>query len=80
MNTRVTWIKGNTLGSPMLLIKDNIHPFTEEFGGCGPLWKRFANDKIDDEEKYLDITSMTDDRKERILWLGCSFDGKWFLS
>jgi hypothetical protein len=56
MNTRVTWIKGNTLGSPILQIENNIHPFTEE------LW--FANDKIDDEEKYLEVVSMTDDRKE----------------
>ncbi|KAI0968873.1 hypothetical protein F4678DRAFT_189625 [Xylaria arbuscula] len=30
----------------------------------------FANDKIDDDEKYFEMASMTDVRKERILWLG----------
>ncbi|KAJ3580392.1 hypothetical protein NPX13_g173 [Xylaria arbuscula] len=31
----------------------------------------FANDKIDDDEKYFEMASMTGVRKERILWLGC---------
>ncbi|KAI0428372.1 hypothetical protein F5Y09DRAFT_332618 [Xylaria sp. FL1042] len=31
----------------------------------------FANDKIDDDEKYFETASMTDVRKDRILWLGC---------
>ncbi|KAI1425179.1 hypothetical protein F5Y12DRAFT_784838 [Xylaria sp. FL1777] len=30
----------------------------------------FANDKIDDDEKYFEMASMVDVRKERILWLG----------
>lgn len=30
----------------------------------------FSNDKIDDDEKYFEMASMTDVRKERILWLG----------
>ncbi|KAH6653620.1 hypothetical protein BKA67DRAFT_679482 [Truncatella angustata] len=30
----------------------------------------FTNGKIDDE-KYFEVASMTDKRKERILWLGC---------
>ncbi|KAI3333817.1 hypothetical protein F4824DRAFT_512975 [Ustulina deusta] len=30
----------------------------------------FANDKIDDDEKYFEMASMTDVRKKRILWLG----------
>ncbi|KAJ2981571.1 hypothetical protein NUW58_g6658 [Xylaria curta] len=30
----------------------------------------FSNDKIDDDEKYFEMPSMTDVRKERILWLG----------
>ncbi|KAI0011350.1 hypothetical protein F4779DRAFT_223317 [Xylariaceae sp. FL0662B] len=39
----------------------------------------FSNEKIDDDEKYLEMASMTDDRKERILWLGCRIAklGKW---
>ncbi|KAI1273702.1 hypothetical protein F5Y07DRAFT_411174 [Xylaria sp. FL0933] len=31
----------------------------------------FADDKIDDDEKYFETASMTDVRKDRILWLGC---------
>ncbi|KAK4107100.1 hypothetical protein N656DRAFT_720760 [Canariomyces notabilis] len=40
----------------------------------------FANDKIDDDEKYFEVLSMTEERKERALWLGCRIaaqDGKW---
>lgn len=39
----------------------------------------FSNDKIDDDEKYFEVASMTGDRKERILWLGCRIAkfGKW---
>ncbi|KAI1382569.1 uncharacterized protein F4822DRAFT_441809 [Hypoxylon trugodes] len=39
----------------------------------------FSNDKIDNDEKYFEVTSMTDDRKERILWLACRITklGKW---
>ncbi|KAI1382541.1 uncharacterized protein F4822DRAFT_150776 [Hypoxylon trugodes] len=39
----------------------------------------FSNDKIDDDEKYFEVASMTDDRKERILWLACRIAklGKW---
>ncbi|KAK5636234.1 hypothetical protein RRF57_011946 [Xylaria bambusicola] len=36
-----------------------------------PDW--FANDKIDDDEKYFEMASMTDVRRERILWLGYKF-------
>ena len=61
-----------------LPIKDDVRPFPEDFAMRGLLWadgyypeKWFANDKIDDAEKYLEVASMTDDRKERILWLSC---------
>ncbi|PVH86360.1 hypothetical protein DL98DRAFT_582931 [Cadophora sp. DSE1049] len=61
-----------------LPIKDDVRPFPEDFAMRGLLWadgyypeKWFANDKIDDAEKYLEVASMTDDRKERILWLAC---------
>ncbi|KAK5633376.1 hypothetical protein RRF57_009090 [Xylaria bambusicola] len=36
-----------------------------------PDW--FANDKIDNDEKYFEMASMTGVRKERILWLGYKF-------
>ncbi|KAK8028984.1 hypothetical protein PG991_006040 [Apiospora marii] len=41
----------------------------------------FSNDKIDDDEKHLEVASMTDERKERILWLGVSIarHDKWLL-
>ncbi|GAW16437.1 hypothetical protein ANO14919_058640 [Xylariales sp. No.14919] len=42
-----------------LVFVDNYYP---------PDW--FSNDKIDDDEKYFEMASMTDVRKERILWLG----------
>jgi hypothetical protein len=61
-----------------LPVKDNVRPFTEDFAMRGLLWADnyypqnwFSNDKIDDEEKFLEVASMTDDRKERILWLAC---------
>lgn len=30
----------------------------------------FSNEKVDDNEKYFEITSMAEERKERVLWLG----------
>jgi hypothetical protein len=61
-----------------LPVKDDVRPFTEDFAMRGLLWADeyypqnwFSNDKIDAEEKYLEVASMTDDRKERILWLAC---------
>ncbi|PVH68442.1 hypothetical protein DL98DRAFT_631152 [Cadophora sp. DSE1049] len=61
-----------------LPIKDNVRPFPDDFAMRGLLWadgyypeKWFANDKIDVSEKYLESASMTDERKERILWLAC---------
>ncbi|XXH02323.1 hypothetical protein Hte_008696 [Hypoxylon texense] len=53
-------------------------PLPEDFAMKGLLWVEkyfpldwFSNDKIDDDEKYFEVASMTDHRKERILWLGC---------
>ena len=39
----------------------------------------FANDKIDDDEKYFEVPSMMEERKERTLWLGCRIAkrGRW---
>lgn len=69
-----------------LPVKDDVRPFTEDFALRGILWADnyypdtwFSNEKIDDEEKYLEVASMTDDRKERILWLACRLAeaGSW---
>lgn len=39
----------------------------------------FSNDKVDEDEKYFELASMIDERKERILWLGRQIakSGKW---
>jgi Est1 DNA/RNA binding domain len=74
--------------------KDDVRPFPEDFAVRGLLWtenyfpkEHFANSKIDEEEKYHELPSMTAERKERILWLGCrlanrghglNYDGKRF--
>ncbi|KAI1456823.1 hypothetical protein F4805DRAFT_467842 [Annulohypoxylon moriforme] len=61
-------------------------PLPEDFATKGLVWVDkyfpndwFSNDKIDDDEKYFEVASMTDDRKERILWLGCRISkfAKW---
>ncbi|KAG4030876.1 hypothetical protein MFRU_010g00100 [Monilinia fructicola] len=58
--------------------KDDVRPFPEDFGMRGLLWAEkyfperwFLNDKTDEEEKYHELPSMLDQRKERILWLAC---------
>jgi hypothetical protein len=58
--------------------KGDIRPFPEDFAIRGLLWtdsyfpeEWFTNEKIDEEEKYHELASMTAERKERILWLGC---------
>ncbi|KAI1337204.1 hypothetical protein F5Y15DRAFT_164368 [Xylariaceae sp. FL0016] len=61
-------------------------PLPEDFAMRGLLWVTdyypedwYSNEKIDDDEKYLEAASMTDERKERILWVGCRIakTGKW---
>ncbi|KAK6820833.1 hypothetical protein PG987_015233 [Apiospora arundinis] len=68
--------------------KQSPRPFPEDFALRGLLWADkyfpsdwFSNDKIDDDEKYFEVASMTDERKERVLWLGISIarHGKWLL-
>lgn len=58
--------------------KDDVRPFPEDFGIRGLLWaekyfpeKWFLNEKTDEEEKYHELPSMFEQRKERILWLAC---------
>ena len=57
--------------------RDDVRPFPEDFAIRGLLWAEgyypsdwFANEKIDEEEKYHETATMTDYRKERMLWLG----------
>lgn len=41
----------------------------------------FTRADVDDDDKYFEIPSMTEERKERVLWLGCRIaaarDGEW---
>ncbi|KAG4428020.1 hypothetical protein IFR05_016498, partial [Cadophora sp. M221] len=69
-----------------LVIKDDVRPFPEDFAMRGLLWaggyfpeRWFFSDSIDCEKKYLEVASMTGDRKERILWLACRLSslGEW---
>ncbi|KAI0147282.1 hypothetical protein GGR57DRAFT_256668 [Xylariaceae sp. FL1272] len=55
---------------------DAPRPLPEDFALKGLLWVDqyypadwFSNDKIEDDEKYFEMPSMTDIRKDRILWL-----------
>lgn len=68
--------------------KQSPRPLPEDFALRGLLWADkyfpsdwFSNDKIDDDEKYFEVASMTDERKERVLWLAVciSRHGKWLL-
>ncbi|KAK8072160.1 hypothetical protein PG996_005508 [Apiospora saccharicola] len=68
--------------------KQSPRPLPEDFALRGLLWADkyfpsdwFSNDKIDDDEKYFEVASMTDERKERVLWLAVSISrhGKWLL-
>ncbi|KAH9895394.1 hypothetical protein F4778DRAFT_746600 [Xylariomycetidae sp. FL2044] len=61
-------------------------PLPEDFAMKGLVWVDkyfptdwFSNDKIDDDEKYFEVASMTDERKERILWVASRIakQGKW---
>lgn len=66
--------------------KELPRPLPEDFAMKGLLWLEkhfpddwFNNEKIDDDEKYFEVASMTDERKERVLWLGCRIasHNKW---
>ncbi|KAK4206116.1 hypothetical protein QBC37DRAFT_301453 [Rhypophila decipiens] len=63
-------------------------PLPEDYAMRGLLWVDkyfpdgwFSNDKIDDDEKYFEVASMREERRERVLYLGCRIaargDGKW---
>lgn len=69
-------------------VKQLPRPLPEDFALRGLFWADFpsdwfSNDKIDDDEKYFEVASMTDERKERILWLAVCIarqgKGKWLI-
>jgi len=58
--------------------KDDVRPFPEDYAMRGLLYteklypeKWFLSEKTDEEEKYHELASMIDQRRERILWLAC---------
>ena len=60
----------------LLLEKDNIRPFTKDFAIRGLLQadkyypkNQFSNNKINKEEKYLEVALITNNQRERILQL-----------
>ena len=69
-----------------LPVKDHNRPLAEDFALRGLTWADryfpetwFAEDKLDDEERSLEVPSMIDVRKERMLWLACNIcrAGSW---
>ncbi|RGP79609.1 hypothetical protein FLONG3_2357 [Fusarium longipes] len=63
-------------------------PLPEDFAMRGLLYSEdylpnemFSNDKIDEDEKYFELASMAEERRDRILSLGCSIatSGSWLI-
>ena len=58
---------------------ESSRPLPEDYALRGLLWTEeqffpddwFSSAKVDDDERYLEVASMTDERKQRILWLAC---------
>ncbi|KAF4971241.1 hypothetical protein FSARC_1863 [Fusarium sarcochroum] len=69
--------------------KDQLpRPLPEDFAMRGLLYAEdyfpndwFRNDKVDEDEKYFELASMSEERKDRILSLGCKIatSGTWLL-
>ncbi|KAI3530977.1 hypothetical protein CABS02_14327 [Colletotrichum abscissum] len=66
--------------------KGDPRPLPDDFAQRGLLWvdKYYPSDwftatKLDDDERYLEVPSMMDERSIRCLWLGCRLatSGKW---
>ncbi|EEU41004.1 uncharacterized protein NECHADRAFT_66648 [Fusarium vanettenii 77-13-4] len=63
-------------------------PLPEDFAMRGLIYSEdyfpsdwFKNDKIDEDEKYFELGSMVEERKDRILSLGCKMatSGSWLI-
>ncbi|KAK1996450.1 hypothetical protein LX36DRAFT_682383 [Colletotrichum falcatum] len=65
--------------------KETPRPLPEDFVQHGLLWvsSYYPDDwftlKLDDDEKYIEADSMTEERKEKCLWLACCLasSGNW---
>ncbi|KAF4978766.1 hypothetical protein FZEAL_4911 [Fusarium zealandicum] len=69
--------------------KDDLpRPLPEDFAMRGLIYAEdyhpsdwFKNDKIDEDEKYFELPSMVEERKDRVLSLGCKIatPGTWLI-
>lgn len=57
--------------------EEKPRPLKEDFSICGQVWSQdyfpdcwFSSAMIDDEERSLELPSMAEPRRERVLWLG----------
>ncbi|GJC89518.1 telomerase-binding protein EST1A [Colletotrichum liriopes] len=65
--------------------KETPRPLPEDYAQRGLLWvdKYYPDDwfirQVDYDEKYLELPSMTEERQDRCLWLGCRLasSGNW---
>lgn len=71
---------------PGALKNDSPRPLPEDFALRGLIYTEdyypiswFKDSKVEEDEKYFELASMTDQRKERLLWLGrrLAASSKW---
>jgi len=71
---------------PQPASNESPRPLPEEYALRGLLWVEdyfppnwFGGDRIDDDEKYLELASMVEERIDRVLWIGhkIAAKGKW---
>ena len=67
---------------------DTPRPLPEDFALRGLIYTEgyypiswFRNSKVEEDEKYFELASMTNQRKERLLWLGrrLATSGQWLI-
>lgn len=68
--------------------REDSRPLPEDYAMRGLVWTEgyfpdswFTSKRVDDEERYLEIASMTEERKTRCLWIGVRLaeHRKWLL-
>ncbi|KAK4229586.1 EST/SMG-like protein 1 [Podospora fimiseda] len=80
LNTLIDSCKdyGRIEGDSIPQSESPARPFPEDYAMRGLLWSEsiypsdwFVNDKINDDEKYFEAASLAEERRDRVLWLGC---------
>ncbi|KAK0737508.1 hypothetical protein B0T21DRAFT_383465 [Apiosordaria backusii] len=87
MNTLLGFFKNySRIEGSALPRSESQRPLPEDYAMRGLAWADrvspsdcFSNEKIDDDEKYFEVASMAEERKERVLWLGhkIATSNKW---